>query len=543
MGLARGVGLFSCFLVTVAVACGGDEGLDAGDDGASSSSSSSGGSTSSSGSSGTTADAGPTPCTSDDECEGRCEGGLCAAPTTTDGKRSPSLGETDVDCGGPAAPPCGEGLGCAADTDCTTKTCGASKTCVSAPSCRGTNGPAGIETCGAGEPGTPGAAHESCCKSLPLPTTKTRHLDKYEITAGRVREFVTALAAANGGEPDVRGFAKTFAAANPDSELGKLASDFPGLLDILPDKKSPSAALPIQVHLGAFPLDPMNQLDGCFLGPDAYGHATYWQEPADLKPFGVGYPSNAPDGVRKYPREVLDAKAMNCVMPLFLAAFCAWDGGELARTSDYREVWGRTPAMVTPPGGGAATTVFVPWSTLQPVGKFNWRNGHGAACPVPGWPGCVNPQPYHYQFPTSGSTAADDDSAAIGAPGRFPLDVTKATSNDEGWLDIGGNMMEAAWPNGPVNTGANPVKDVCDVTTTTGGTACARRGRNGIRRYTGNLPHIALVGYSFEGHARRSEAYLASNDGDESRLVPGDLKPVTFQYGKVGGRCARPAPP
>ena len=541
MGLSRGVGLVSCLLIAVVVACGGDDGVIAAD-GASSSS----GSASSSGSSGSSGDpdvdSGPGPCTSDDQCEGKCAGGVCAPPTTTDGKRSPSLGETDIDCGGPSAPPCAEGLACAGDGDCATKTCSAAKKCVSAPSCRGTNGPSGIETCGTGEPGAPGAVVESCCKSLPLPTTKTRRLDKYEITAGRIREFVTALAAANGGEPDVRGFAKSYAAANPSSELGKVASAFPGLLDVLPNKKSPSAAPPIQVHLGAFPLDPMNELDGCFLGPNAYGHATYWQEPTDLKPFGVGYPANAPDGVRKYAREVLDAKAMNCVMPLFLAAFCAWDGGELARTSDYHEVWGRTPVDVTAPGG-ATTKVFIPWSAIQPVGKFNWRNGHGDACPIPGWPSCVNPQPYHYRFPATGSTPADDDSAAIGAPGRFPLDVTKATSDGgEGWFDIGGNMMEAAWPVGAVNTGANPTKDVCDVTTTTGGTACSRLGRNGIRRYTGNLPHIALVGYSFEGHARRSEAYLASTDGDESRIAAGDLKPVTFQYGKVGGRCARPAP-
>jgi hypothetical protein len=47
------------------------------------------------------------------------------------------------------------------------------------------------------------------------------------------------------------------------------------------------------------------------------------------------------------------------------------------------------------------------------------------------------------------------------------------------------------------------------------------------------------VGYSFEGHARRSEAYLSSTTGNEALIGTGDLKPVSFQYGKVGGRCAR----
>jgi hypothetical protein len=95
-----------------------------------------------------------------------------------------------------------------------------------------------------------------------------------------------------------------------------------------------------------------------------------------------------------------------------------------------------------------------------------------------------------------------------------------------------------------VNPGPNAIQDVCDVTTTAGAgqTACTRRTINGVRRFAGALPHAALVGYSFEGHMRRSEGYLAANAPNDANLMPGDLKPVTFQYGKVGGRCARPAP-
>lgn len=475
-------------------------------------------------------------CSSDADCEAECRGGVCTAPTHTDGKRSPSIGETGVDCGGPSAPKCGDGGGCALDTDCESAVCGASKTCVLARSCRGASGPAGVDTCGPGEPGEPGARAESCCRSLALPRRTTRRLDRYEITAGRLRAFIEALAAEGGGVPNVRAFAKAQAAANPASQLGVVAASAPGLLDVLPDHAGTAPPVPLPVHLGAFPLDPMNALDGCFVGPGAFGHATYWQPPEDLAPLGIGYPSASPDGVRKYPRSVLDAKPVNCVMPLMLAAFCAWDGGELARTEDYREVWGRRPHAV------GAQTVFVPWSELQPIGKFNWRNGHGAACPLP-WPGCVNPQPYHFVSPSAGFTPGDDDTPAIGAPGRFVDDITALTSaNGEGWLDIGGNLMEAAWPIGAVSTGPSPIADVCDVSASPGPgeTGCSRRGRAGVRRYAGALPHVALVGFSFEGHARRSEAFLASQTFDESLLVPADLKPVTFQYGKVGGRCARP---
>lgn len=469
-------------------------------------------------------------CSSDAECENRCVTGACSTPTHADGKKSPSLGETDVDCGGATAPACAEGKGCAADLDCTTGACGAAGTCVSAPSCKGKNGPAGIETCGAGETGEAGAAHESCCRSLPLPTSE-RRLDRYEITAGRLRAFVSGVTEATAGVPNLRAFVTEYVAAHPQSQLGKLAAQYPGLIDILPDHAGPNGAFPLPVHLGAFPMDPINTLDGCFTSTNAYGHGVYWQPPEDVATYNVG---NA--GVRVYSREILDEKPVNCVMPILLAAFCAWDGGELARTADYRAIWGRNPKTV------GAQQVMVPWTDLLRIGQFNWRNGHGGACAgLADWPGgCRQPQPAFYGYPAGGNPA-NDDTPAIGAPGRFTLDVTAAKSaTGEGWLDVGGNLMEAAWPNGPVDPAGQEIEDVCDATGG-GGDACPRAG-GGVRRYTGKLQHVALVGYSFEGHSRRSEAYLAAANDDESLLKPGDLKPVSFQYGKVGGRCARPAP-
>lgn len=476
-------------------------------------------------------------CVSDDDCEGLCTSDVCAVPTHDDGKRSASLGETDVDCGGPTAPKCDEARGCAIDDDCTTSVCGAGGTCVSAPSCRGALGAAGVATCGAGEVGQAGAAHESCCRSLPLPNRTDRLLDRYEITAGRLRAFVEAVTAANGGVPNIRAFAKQYAAAHPGSQLADVVSGYPGLLDVLPDRAGSAGPFPLPVHLGAFPLDPINVRDGCYVGDGQYGHNAYWQEPADLKPYGIGIvDAGGPTGRRVYPREVLDEKAVACVMPLMLASFCAWDGGELARTADYHAVWGDRAVSV------GAASVKIPWKALLPIGQFNWRNGHATSCGALGaWPGCQNPQTPFYAFP-SGGNPANDDTPAMGAPGRFVADVTETTSaGGSGWFDIGGNLMEAAWP---VGTIPRPTRDVCDQSASPGPgeTACSRgTGRNGVRRYTGQLPHIALVGYSFEGHARRAEAYLSSASGDESLIASGDAKPVTFQYGKVGGRCARPA--
>lgn len=476
-------------------------------------------------------------CSSEADCEGKCTAGKCAAPTHTDGKLSPSIGETDIDCGGATAPKCVDDRTCAADGDCKSTACSAKGVCV-APSCK--TGSAGVETCGAGEVGGAGATHESCCRSLPLPVTTTRRLDRYEITSGRLRAFVAAVSAMNGGVPNIRKFANDYAAAHPTSQLAEILAGYPGLLDMLPDHAGPTNPLPLPIHLGAYPLDPINALDGCYVAPGAYGHNAYWQPAADLKPYGIGTQDAAgnPTGNRIYTQAELDTKAVQCVMPMMMAAFCAWDGGELARTSDYHEVWGNRPTLV------GTQNVRIPWAALLPVGDFNWRNGHGDSCGnLAAWPGCLNPQPAHYAWPAGGDPA-DDDSPAIGAPGRFPLDVTAIVSaSGDGWYDVGGNLMESAWPNDQtvLNLGPNPVTDVCDQTASPGpgDTPCTRPNGNGTLRYAGPLPHIALVGYSFEAHARRSEAYLASATGAESTIPRGDLKPVTFQYGKVGGRCAR----
>lgn len=476
------------------------------------------------------------PCASDDDCEAACVSGTCSAPTTTDGRRSASLGETDVDCGGALAAACAEGKACAGDADCASSICSVlTKTCTSAPSCRGASGAGGVETCGTGVAGTPEAI-DSCCRSLPLPTDPTRRLDRYEITAGRVRAFVEALVAKGNGKADLRGFAKAYAAAHPTSQLADVEVGYPGVLDILPDAGDPNAPGDLAVHLGVFPLDPINTLDGCFVGDGGYGHPTYWQPPTVLGPYGIGAQTapNVYDGKRVYSRDVLDQKPMNCAMPLVLATFCAWDGGELARTNDYRAVYGNHPYTV------GTTSVWVPWASLLSVGEFNWRNGHGNESGLDAWPGFINPQPVFYAFPLP-HDPANDDTPAIGAPGRFAKDVTAARSADgSGWYDVGGNLLEAAWLSGPLRS--STTLDICDVSVSPGPgeTACARRGIPGTLRRAGTLPGMLLVGHSFEGHQQYGAKFLATGEDDDD--AGASLRSITFQYGKVGGRCARTMP-
>ncbi len=497
-------------------------------------------------------------CRDSDDCEGLCTLGVCAAPSYTDGKLSPSLGETDVDCGGPAAAAdpalrCEPEAACVGDTDCKSEACSPkTKTCAAGRSCSSTaaQGVSGIETCGAGETPAP-AGHESCCATLPLPVTTTRRLDKYEITAGRIRRFVAAITAQYAGVANVRAWAKAYAAANPTSQLGVIDANYPGLLDIMPATATPAARLSLVTALGLFSVDPINASDGCYVGNGSEGHSTYFWDAATRNVFRMP--------PRVHAQGTLDEKPINCTNSLMYMAFCAWDGGELARMEDYREVWGNQPAAV------GTATIYHPWDALLSIGQFNWRNGQhgvppgGFTCPID-WPGCV-PMPLppavgptqavFYRYPTrnadnSAINLANDSSPLMSAPGRFTMDVTAATSaNGQGWYDVAGLDLETGWVDNPPSAAPVPVNsrimDYCDTSASPGAgeTGCTRVdtggvARNGVLRYSGPLPHLPLVGYSWEGHARYNEAYLAGRTAN-----PNSWKPVTWQYGKAGGRCAR----
>src|SRR5262249_7219405 len=121
-----------------------------------------------------------------------CMGGTAGPPaTSTDGLQNGD--ETGIDCGGQLthAPPCAVGVGCAVDADCASGACDYQKRCALVPSCVVHFGG---DTCGVGEVGDPDAQHESCCTTLDVPRPEAKggpyKLDKYLVTAGRMRAFV-----------------------------------------------------------------------------------------------------------------------------------------------------------------------------------------------------------------------------------------------------------------------------------------------------------------------------------------------------------------
>jgi hypothetical protein len=467
-------------------------------------------------------------CDGNDDCELlACTDKTCVTPTSSDGIQNG--GESDVDCGGAGvsagdfsyeAPRCKDAQTCVLDADCVTGACSPVGVCV-AKSCD-TAETAGITTCGAREVGDPAATHETCCKSLPLPT-RGKRLDKYEITAGRFRTFLDTAG------PNVRAWVTGFAAANPTHPLAVMLAAYPTVLQLYPAAKT--GPLNVVGHM-ALDLDNYSGIRGCYNGAGGYGHNTYWQPAADLATYGIP--------ARPLARTVTDAKSLNCAQPIMFAAFCAWDGGELAQMDDLLDAWGAAayPWGATPVPQVTASPPCQSHNGVQTcptTTNYNWCNGNAGVNGDNSRPGtggfrCQNPtlgvNGNFYRFP-GGTNLANDQSPFIGSPGRFPMDATAAKGAGESWMDLFANFPEYTGDFG------GPATDFCDLSrvpgagqptctrTTPGAPATTRTGTP----YTG-IPRVRILGRSWEGHQY--------NRGNTATFA------ATFQYGKFGARCARP---
>ncbi len=378
--------------------------------------------------------------------------------------------QTDIDCGGSMSPACDWEKGCLVDKDCTSGACGADKKCLVGPSCKAVSGGS---TCGLGEITEAGREHESCCRSLPVKgftddehPGKTVYVDKYEITAGRMRAFLDALAAANGGEPNVKGYmaahrpkvrwnegwetilptanaegTATFTVTNPTSD-----PLYPGD-DLFKARSRPGTnwvanSGTFTVDTGVFhalgashyfpeytsPTPPADYAAthnlNCTNVEGSFGFSTYWFDEQTVQTFsgGVG---------KFFSKEEMDAKSLNCAPFALYAAFCAWDGGELMTTDVFDFIaggpWpadpGGNPLPPTPPRltGG---------NTLCANGTLNTTVDSTQTC------GAV------YYAPDDGGNTFDG-SARIAPPGRVPADTVVIENGDEPWMDLKGNLLEA----------------------------------------------------------------------------------------------------
>jgi hypothetical protein len=338
-----------------------------------------------------------------------CVENQCEVPTTTDGIQNGT--ETDVDCGGSSGVTCQFGHACLVDSDCATA-CDFAMHCSEAPSCKVHFGG---DTCGLGEVGDPNAVHESCCRSLPVPGYQDAYhpnqqvfLDKYEITAGRVRAWVETITAQSEGVADL----KTWVTENrPVIWNDEWTPYFPSGSDwemvVLPHPPEDGNQKNVGTNY-VFGAAEYTHVHGnnCYQGPDSYGYSTYYY-PDDVM---INQNGGLPRAISK---EELDVKAMTCIPNALLAAFCHWDGGQLA----------------TPEALNAATQN----GALLPIGDRDHVNITGDS----GEP------PSLYNYPAVDSSATHEGASRIAPPGRIATDAT-SFNGAEPWMDLQGNVHEVA---------------------------------------------------------------------------------------------------
>lgn len=349
----------------------------------------------------------------------------------------------------------------------------------------------GINTCGGGH-------NESCAAKVPvkISDSKTILLAKYDITAGRFRQFVNAT---NG---NLRGYIEGHEPAwwngpwrsklASHSGVGNMWNDVGGYgydwTVWLPQSKDDVGYLvgPWQFGINAGDFAAFQSqsdgarpaVDSSMYGPAnegceaaSYGARTYWQ------PNGAtGGDDNA------YPQSALDRKALNCASFYTLAAFCAWDGGRLPTTAELDAAW------------GAET---YPWGTTNPYyadfdgnpkangpkNLANYGNSDGAVYANPAQKG-------------------NDQTNHISSPGEFPRG-----DGPYGNSDLVGNVISMT---------GDIAQDSANQTD---------NNHNGARVTVKNAPVVAWHrGGSWQGHtveAKSSYRFIATN-----------------RYLAMGGRCA-----
>jgi hypothetical protein len=429
----------------------------------------------------------------------------CQVPTPTDGKKNGA--ETDIDCGGTAAPRCAVGKGCAVGSDCTSLGCNYLSKCAEGRSC---TLHAGGDTCGLGGAGGVGAAQwEDCCKTEVVtptagPTSGTPiKLGKYQVTAGRMRAFLTDVsydvrafvkqARTDGKIPKIPGeaqrtlleqdwdlFLPTSFAGNTNA--GEIADCSQGNTTTAtgttcnPGTNQAGVYTAVKRHLGGFIFKGNAQTStGCFVG--APGTHSF------------RFPDGDQDGsAPQVDQAEYDTRSMQCIDYLVAQAFCIWDGGRLELLEEWQAALG--PGAY--PWSGETLRAQVTPTTNSYWGcRFPWATDANQDNCGTSWNITTSTieyaaYNYSYEYPKQ---ASQDYIVFISAPGRM------RGRGPQGHADLLGNNFELT-----STVGHDPSPHVA------------------THRWSGNG--------SWEGHG------YAKGGGGTTNLLN--------KYGKLGLRCAYP---
>ena len=302
-------------------------------------------------------------------------------------------------------------------------------------------------------------------------------MDKYEITAGRIREFVSAITKQMDNKPNIRkwitsnnngvwdGSWNVFLPTDVSGDvilinrmsLGDprhLGETNPGPGVIIPPTTDQFVDVGLNYQFGGKVfLDTHGNNCGTYAG--SYGFPTYY------------YPSNVSLTNGEVPRsdaigysgesisaqEWLDSKSINCISNAMLEAFCLWDtdGQGSLMTSEVFDFVTDSPTdrpqyvagcgSQSDDHGNLLGNSFS--GTIQLGGKcpsvsdINYTFDAGDVLPAPG--SSLNVHRYHYP---DLNNSTSDKAWEISSPGRMLLDVVSFTAGNEGWMDLGGNLTE-----------------------------------------------------------------------------------------------------
>lgn len=238
---------------------------------------------------------------------------------------------------------------------------------ASAPSCSREHGG---RTCGP-------TGKDDCCAVVGQGTAR---LDRYLITAGRMRAFI-------------------------EKTQGNVQSFVDTLGDRWRPEWSEDDSLPFDARSALDLLGPQGRKKSCGTG-DETGH-TYWT-PAE------GAESSDLD------QDTLDEKALNCVPWSLAQALCAYDGGRLATLAELKAAFTNDGTTRFPWGDDALGNLDAP----DPGERLNIAFGFA-----------TDPLPATYRKRADGSPAGA--SFFISPPGRFPKG-----NNRVGVADAAGDLLE-----------------------------------------------------------------------------------------------------
>jgi hypothetical protein len=170
----------------------------------------------------------------------------------------------------------------------------------------------------------------------------------------------------------------------------------------------------------------------------SYGYSTYWFDKATEAAY-----SSSPNG-KYFSKDDLDQKALNCSPNALYAAFCAWDGGQLATADVLDNISGNTVSPIYDAGGNQTGKFAVAHSTCTGPAGANTIISYPDGGSVP----CSNV----YYYPNDNGNDYYDGSSRIAPPGRVIGDQMSKAPADEPWMDLLGNLHEVVLKKGGAET-------------------------------------------------------------------------------------------